>query len=91
MIKINYDPILGCTGWDFPKPKRVPLTKIERGEYIKKYFENRSRQGKKMLGLLTQSLPQNKKLKKENQFTWNLLNTKNKPDEKISRNKSSKC
>ena len=23
MIKINYDPILGCTGWEFPKLVRV--------------------------------------------------------------------
>jgi len=35
MIVIKYDPVLGCVGWDFPRPERVPLKKEEVAVMVK--------------------------------------------------------
>jgi hypothetical protein len=39
MIIFNYDPIIGCTGWDITRPEREPLPVEEVASLVKAWAE----------------------------------------------------
>jgi len=71
MIVVDYDIILGCTGWDFPRPERVPLDKEEKYKIIHNFFNGRHK-GKPLINFLTQLPKEDRKGKKQKTYEWQL-------------------
>ena len=68
MIVFNYDPIFGLVSYQITEPERVPLSEMDRQDYIKRMFENLVGRRTKLI-TPRNGLP-NVKEKKQNSIVW---------------------